>query len=258
MFLFGLLLALGGCAVGPSDGSSDEVKKQYYESGQLSAAVPFKDGKSHGLGKTYYPNGTLRSEIMYVNGEKSGLCKNYYKTGGLSAEMTYENGQKNGPMRKYYESGALYFETSYKEGKQHGTRKVYSRSGTLKSEMEYNMGDALPGAKRFKPEGGVRDLPKLKFKLEDNSLSTGYVVLRLSLDEKMYKVTYRRAKLDAQGNLVDDDGPLWSDGIENEAVIRYTRPPRSTIIDRVDIVATATDKDMQVYTISGTYNLVVD
>lgn len=256
--LFFLLSVFVACQNDGADTEEGDLKQQFFENGELATEVRFKDGKRHGLSRSYYESGSLRSEVIYDQGMKHGICKNYYKDGNLSTEMNYVNDEKNGLTRKYYSSGVVYYEANYKDGKKHGSRKVFSRSGNLKSEMMYDDGKPLPGAKRYKPGGKLRSEPKVKFQLENESFSRGIVTVRMSLDEEMPDVKYHRGRLDGQGNLVDDQGACWSEGPHNEAVIKYSRPYGGLLMDRIDIVATATDRDQQVYVLTGTYNLVVD
>ncbi|MHC4197215.1 MAG: toxin-antitoxin system YwqK family antitoxin [Planctomycetota bacterium] len=45
-----------------------EVRKTYYERGQLLAEYNLKDGKLEGIGKSYYESGQLKVEENYKNG----------------------------------------------------------------------------------------------------------------------------------------------------------------------------------------------
>ncbi len=45
-----------------------EVRKAYYESGQLQAEENFKDGKKEGITKVYYRSGQVREEAFFMNG----------------------------------------------------------------------------------------------------------------------------------------------------------------------------------------------
>ena len=61
----------------PSVGFS-EVRKTYYESGELKSEITFKNGKQEGPFKRYYRNGKLASEGTYKNGRKEGRVKEHY------------------------------------------------------------------------------------------------------------------------------------------------------------------------------------
>ena len=47
-----------------------EVRKNYYESGELEYAVNYVDGLKQGEAKFYYESGELESTVNYVDGFK--------------------------------------------------------------------------------------------------------------------------------------------------------------------------------------------
>ena len=53
-----------------------EVKKEWYDDGQLLSEEPFVNGKLHGLCKEWCKNGQLMSEEPYVNGKNTDYVKN--------------------------------------------------------------------------------------------------------------------------------------------------------------------------------------
>ena len=77
--------------------------------------------------KEYYDSGDLWFEAPCVNGEKHGISRGYYKSGTLLWETPYVNGKKHGISWGYYESGALMWETPYVNGKVHGIEKHCDR-----------------------------------------------------------------------------------------------------------------------------------
>ena len=54
-----------------------EVRKEYYESGDLWYETPYVNGDIHGIVKVYYESGALLNEAPYVNGEIHGIMKAY-------------------------------------------------------------------------------------------------------------------------------------------------------------------------------------
>ena len=112
----------------------DGIHRKYYNSGKLSAEIPFKDGKREGLAKTYYESGSLKSEVLFKNGKREGLAKTYYESGSLKSEHPFKNNKLEGVLKSYYENGKLEAEVPYKDGKVEGVNKIYYENGSLKSE----------------------------------------------------------------------------------------------------------------------------
>jgi hypothetical protein len=74
----------------------------------------------------------------------------------------------------------------------------------------------------------------------------------------MSKVNYEFGVIDDKGRFKDGFRyPLKQDS-KGRGYIEYTKSAYSMVMDKVEIVATATDRDQQIYLISGTYNLVLD
>ena len=87
-----------------------EVKKEWYENGQLSSEEPYVNNEKHGLCKDWYENGELMFEHPYVNGKIHGLLKRWYKNGELNFEHPYVNGKIHGLCKDWFENGKLEFE----------------------------------------------------------------------------------------------------------------------------------------------------
>ena len=108
-----------------------EVRRFYYESGELKEEASYNKGKQEGLTKTYYVSGPLRWEANYKGHKQEGFSREYYRSGGLKSEVNYKDGQKEGITKTYYVSGELRGEANYKEGKQEGLTKEYYRNGEI-------------------------------------------------------------------------------------------------------------------------------
>lgn len=256
-----VIVALVGCSEPSTETTPDghTIKRGYFENGELQAEFSFnKEGKKDGLCRSYYNNGRVRSDFLYKEGVKEGVSKNYYKEGGVSSEITYKDGKKNGPYIKYYKSGVKYTLSHYKNNQLDSTRVIYTRGGKPKSEMMYSGGRVVPGTKRFKPNGELRDPLTLRFSLDDKTALTGKAKLYIELSEKMPEVTYAFGVVNDEGKLKDNfKYPLQKDS-KGRGYIEYTKSPYSMVMDKVEVVATAKDRDQQVYLVSGTYNLVLD
>ena len=60
-----------------------EIRKEYYESGDLERETPYVNGVKHGVLKAYYESGALWYEAPYVNGKEHGVEKYYAESGAL-------------------------------------------------------------------------------------------------------------------------------------------------------------------------------
>ncbi len=89
-----------------------EVRKDYYESGQLRWEGNFKDGKREGIAKSYYESGQLWKEANLKNGKQHGLVREYYQNGTIKYIDTYEYGTMIS-QKKYDEDGNLESEQDY-------------------------------------------------------------------------------------------------------------------------------------------------
>ncbi len=63
-----------------------EIKRTYYESGELSSETRYVNGKQEGEAKRFYPSGQIRREILYKNGKDVSI-KAYYSDGSLRADV---------------------------------------------------------------------------------------------------------------------------------------------------------------------------
>jgi len=94
-----------------------EVRKSYWDNGNLKEETPYKKSYSlgykkvktelvpHGIAKTYYENGVLRVEDPYVDGERDGIVKFYDENGKLESTHEYKNSKKEGKHVYYYSDG---------------------------------------------------------------------------------------------------------------------------------------------------------
>jgi len=69
-----------------------EIKRTYYESGELSSETRYINGKKDGEAKQFYPNGQIRKELLYKNGKDVSI-KIYYPDGSIRVDI--DNQQKD-------------------------------------------------------------------------------------------------------------------------------------------------------------------
>ena len=108
-----------------------EVRKTYYDSGELESTVKYVDGVKKGVIKTY----AKKEELIEDSKNKD---KQYYDSGGLK----YEGNKQQGEWKSFYESGKLKRTGNYVTSRKQGEWKEYYESGELKSTVDYNFGRA--------------------------------------------------------------------------------------------------------------------
>jgi antitoxin component YwqK of YwqJK toxin-antitoxin module len=86
--------------------------------------------------RTYYDSGELCQEYFEVDGKKEGIYKSYHQSGNIEEIVPYINGLQNGEIKWYWENGKIETEFFMKNGKYHGEHKQYDENGEL---YEYRM-----------------------------------------------------------------------------------------------------------------------
>ena len=114
-----------------------EVRKTYYDSGELESTVNYVDDLRQGEYKEYYESGTLRSIVNYVDDLRQGEYKNYYESGTLRSIVNYVDDLRQGEKKYYYESGGLIVFDRKK------LIKTFHDNGQLKMEGVYADIDSL-------------------------------------------------------------------------------------------------------------------
>ena len=112
-----------------------EIKKQYYNNGNILSEVHYNNEKRDGLCNYYWENGQLMSGGSYKNGKMIGSWKSYYENGQLKSHGAYkytESGaysRKDGVWKYYYDNGQLESESIIKDGVEE--LKFYDKQGNL-------------------------------------------------------------------------------------------------------------------------------
>ena len=87
--------------------------------------------------KTYWENGNLKSELRYKDDELDGRCVWYTANGKPQMEVVYRQNKMNGLLRRWYENGNVMEESWYKDGVQDSVYRAYSLKGLLVEEGYY-------------------------------------------------------------------------------------------------------------------------
>ena len=105
-----------------------ELRKEYWDNGNLKSEVPYKKSYGlgykkvkttltpHGIAKDYYESGVLKKEDPYVEGERTGLVKFYREDGSLEASYAFKNSIQEGKTTYYYSDGTVMETEYYKDG----------------------------------------------------------------------------------------------------------------------------------------------
>jgi len=76
----------------------EEIKRSYYDNGQLCYETSYVNGKKHGLVKWWKYNGQLEYETPFINGKCHGLERWWHSNGQLKHETLYKNNLECGAI----------------------------------------------------------------------------------------------------------------------------------------------------------------
>jgi hypothetical protein len=85
-------------------GEEPEVKKEFYDSGELKKETHYKNGKKEGLEKEWFDWGEIRTN--YKNGKKEGLETLWFESGKKKYEYHWKNGIENGKNKEWDRDGS--------------------------------------------------------------------------------------------------------------------------------------------------------
>ena len=97
---------------------SEEMHKEYYDSGKILKESYFSNGKENGPEKKYYENGKISSIKNYKNGVVDGEYIEYYTDGELKLKGRYNNGLRDGEFKTYLMNAKSAGSIFYKDGKE--------------------------------------------------------------------------------------------------------------------------------------------
>ena len=97
---------------------SEEMHKEYYDSGKILKESHFSNDKKNGKEKTYYENGQISSIKNYKNGVVDGEYIEYYLDGKLKLKGSYKNGLREGEFKTYLINSKSAGSMFYKNGKE--------------------------------------------------------------------------------------------------------------------------------------------
>ena len=93
---------------------SNDIRKSYWENGNLKSELRYEDGKLNGKAVWYYENEEKELEAYYKNNVLDGALTRWYKNGHMESESYYQDGKLEGTAVTYDENGNKALEENYK------------------------------------------------------------------------------------------------------------------------------------------------
>lgn len=196
---------------------NQQVKKDFYQNGNLKSESSFINGKVEGVVKNYFVDGSLKSVGEWSDGEIHGKLTNYYPSGDIQSTSYWSNGVQEGETLIYYESGSLMSRSNFENGNREGKSEVFFDNGELKELKMYDAGKVIY-LKSIDSLGNVvydNVLPVVKLKndtLQVNDQLELYISFGYELSGHL---SIDIGKIDLENNFVVDtilsDSLVWKD-----------------------------------------------
>ena len=116
---------------------SNDIRKSYWENGNLKSELRYEDGKLNGKAVWYFENGEKEMEAYYKNNILDGPLIRWYKNGHMETESYYQDGKLEGAAITYEENGNKALEENYKNDTLSGKFYQWYRSGSIRVKGEY-------------------------------------------------------------------------------------------------------------------------
>lgn len=161
-----------------------------------------KDTTSIEIRKSFYDSGELKADAQILNNQRHGVAHNYYKNGSVHTKMHYKNGVKNGLATWFYPNGKIYRTTPYLAGKIDGLQKKYYKNGMLKAEIPYSKGKLLTGTKEFTENGKeINNRPSFIVEKIDETNEKGRFIIKVKLSKKLNKLNIEAFSINGETKL---------------------------------------------------------
>ena len=138
-----------------------EVRKTYYDSGELASTVNYVDGLMEEVLIEDSKNKEFSSDIPL---DERGEWKEYYESGKLKRTGNYVTSRKQGEWKEYYESGELKSTVDYNFGRASDI-KAYNETGELIVFDRKKLIKTFHDNGQLKMEGVYADIDSLEFLL---------------------------------------------------------------------------------------------
>ncbi len=148
-FVFSFLVLAIAC--------NQQIKKEYYEFGQLKVKAKYQNGKLNGERKLYHKNGKLKEVAYYEDGKIEDTLRKYYPNGQLKLLAPFEGGKENGLVKIYRKTGKLKRVVQKINGKVQGMYKSYHKKGKLRIKALYENDTVVRFYQKFKTTGKLTE-----------------------------------------------------------------------------------------------------
>ena len=138
-----------------------EVRKTYYDSGELKSTVNYVDGLMEEVLIEDSKNKEFSSDIPL---SERGEWKSFYESGKLKRTGNYVTSRKQGEWKEYYESGELKSTVDYNFGRASDI-KAYNETGELIVFDRKKLIKTFHDNGQLKMEGVYADIDSLEFLL---------------------------------------------------------------------------------------------
>ncbi|GAA4110589.1 hypothetical protein GCM10022393_07740 [Aquimarina addita] len=119
--------------------NKEELKVEYYETGDVKAIGTLKDTKRVGVWAFYDELGTRVDSIVYQNGKKNGWLRGYdLRIRQLDKEGQYKDDKETGVWKTYHAGGTVHTIETFEKGNKIGESVYYYAGGNPKISILYN------------------------------------------------------------------------------------------------------------------------
>ena len=123
----------------------NEVKEEYYPSGNLMSRYTLKNGKIHGQYITLHNLGDTLSIYNYENGVKNGKCIDNFYGSDVKQISEYKNGKLNGKFELISPSKSIWIVCSYVNDIMSGKCSVLNDEGNDMISCNFVSGQPYEG-----------------------------------------------------------------------------------------------------------------
>lgn len=138
-----LALTINCCNIRDKD---CEIKKRYYDNGNLKRTEFYKSNNELFLAKTFYRNSKALHSIVHldiVNGDSVMKFTSFNPDSSLKYQFKKINGDFEGQYLMYHRNGVLAELRRYNDGKLDGKNLIYNKKGQLEKIKQYKDGELL-------------------------------------------------------------------------------------------------------------------
>ncbi len=172
---------------------NQEIKKEYWDNGNLASDGIYVNGKANGYMKWYHENGNLAGEGGMINDKRDGLWKVYeseFET--LSTEGYFKDGIKHGTWTLFHQNGSIWKEQIWESNQLIHEKKVIKETFTSSSSEKINITTLL------------------NFKLPENNDSIYYYIQTIKNSKNsIHKTLFTQKKIKFTSNKMVTIVPIF-------------------------------------------------